>query len=885
MTTPLLTTKLYIPTPRPEWVPRRRLSELLDQGLKRKMILISAPAGFGKTTLLSDWLAGRPEPAAWVSLDEGDNDPIRFWSYLVAALKKVHPGVGEGAMSALKAPQPVPIESTLTTLINEIAAMIEDHVLLVLDDLHVIEARPIHQGLAFLLEHLPPNVHLILSTRVDPPISLARLRASNQVTEVRTEDLRFAPDEAAGFLARALDTTLLPTDVAALEARTEGWIAGLQMAALSMEGREDVAAFIKAFTGSNRYVMDYLVEEVLQREPEHIRRFLLETAILDRLTGPLCDAVTQQTGSETRLAQLEASNLFIISLDQDRKWYRYHRLFADLLRSQLSQAQPDAVPVLHLRASRWFQEQDLTAEAITHALAAGDIQRVADLIEQDALEILDRSELATLYGWLEALADEVIRSRPWLCVFHAWMLLWSGQADMLASRLQDAETAIDKLDPVSPDTDRLRGYIATIRAQTAFIQGDVPNTIAFAHEALAKIPRSDQSVRASAALIAAPAYVFADDVAAAIQAFEQALESGRASGNQVAIVLAGCGIARLEYTQGQLAQAARSLRDLIESITPPGGQGPPSISVIGYAHTGLAIVLHQRNDLEAAERHAREGVALCGPWGQADILLTCYATLAQVQHSRGDLAGALATLQEAMPLATALSAWSVTLVTAWQARIHLARGEVDAAVRWAQTSGLSVDDTPNFSREFEHQVLARVLAAQGDLDQAAGFLTRMVEASERCGRKSSTIENLALLALVEQAQDETGRALDTLARALVLAEPEGHVRAFVDEGPSMRSLLQAAVRRGDAPQHASTLLAAFREPEPPSAQVALVEPLSDRELAVLRLAAAGLSNREIADELVVSINTVKTHTKSLYAKLGVHKRTQAINRAQDLGLL
>ena len=895
----LLTTKLYIPPPRPNLVERPRLIERLDDGLRlgHKLTLVSAPAGSGKTTLVSTWAASQAHPVAWVSLDKGDNDLVRFWSYLVAALQAVPDfdagSVGEDALKLFKAPQPVPIEAILTTLINDIAALVRDSLeerslVLVLDDLHLIEAPPVFQALTFLLDHLPPQMHLVITTRVDPPLPLARLRARGQITELRTADLRFTPDEAADFLKRTTDLTLPSTAVAALEERTEGWIAGLQMAAYSMRGQEDVASFIESFTASNRYVIEYLLEEVLGREPEDVRAFLLQTSILDRLTGALCDHLTGEANGQDVLRRLEDANLFIVPLDQDRHWYRYHHLFADLLRKQLEASQPEALPQLHRQASAWYAQNGLLAEAVNHALKAQDIERAAHLIEQAAFEVLDRGEVSSLVGWLAALPDETIHSHPWLCVLHAWMLIISGQQKAIEARLKDAEEALNTLDSLDEqEVTRIQGYISAIRAQVAFIRSAIPDTIEFAQDALEKIPVRDYSVRATTTMILGAAYGFIDDLAAASRAFSEARMIGQTNRDNFSVMLASSALAQLEVVRGQLRKAERTYREALQLVERPSGVRRGHSPGVGYTYVGLAEVLREKNELEAATSYAEEGLDLCKLLGQAEILMSGYVALARIQRAQGNIEGALATLQEAIQIATEMSAWSVDVVTMHQARLWLAQGNLEAASRWAQASGLSADDAPSFHREAGHLTLARILVAQGKPDDAVRLLTRLLEAAESTERWSSAIEALLLLALTRYKKTEPGRALHALERALSLAEPEGYVRIFVDEGAPMAELLRQAAERGIAPNYVRELLSAFDVPEPkePHRARPLVEPLSDREIEVLRLAAVGLSNREIAEQLYVSINTVKAHTKSVYRKLDAHNRTQAINRAQELGLL
>jgi LuxR family maltose regulon positive regulatory protein len=937
MSTPLLRTKLHMPSVRPGLVLRPRLIERLNAGLQHKLTLISTPAGFGKTTLLSEWIQDRltsPLHVAWVSLDEGDNDPTRFWSYFIAALQAAQAEVGEAALPMLQSSQQPPIEAILTILINE---MIErpGAFVLVLDDYHLIEVQPIHNTLAFFLDHLPQSMHLVIAGRADPPLPLARLRGRDQLTELREADLRFTPDEAAAFLSQVMGLKLSAEDVAALAARTEGWVTGLQMAALSMQRREDVAGFIAAFTGSHRYILDYLVEEVLYQQPEDVQTFLLQTAILDRLTGPLCDAVTLarsrdlhpgQAGpgnSQEMLERLEANNLFIMPLDEDRRWYRYHHLFADLLRNQLGRIQPGLLPTLHRRASDWYEGNGLPAEAVGHALAAGDVERVARLVEGNALVMMDHGELTTLLKWLDALPDDLVRSRPWLCVFYAWTLVYTGRLDAVEVWLQDAEKSLDGLAgrtevPVLPQGDALpgkarqdiEGHIAAIRAYVAASREEISQAIEFAHQAIRLLPERDLMARSFAALVLGSGYRYSGDLVAASQALVEAIAISRAAGDSHLATLSSCNLAGQLIHQGQLRKAAATFRDLLQpvSLTLPlsskeesrGGVGVRRLPFTGLASTGLATVLREWNDLQSAERLAREGLELSKQWGQAEILMHGYVELARVLQARENKDEALDAIQMARQIARGLASLFIDTTAAVEARLWLAQGDVAAASRWVQESGVSIDGELSFRHGLLYTTLARVLIAQGKQGEALGLLVRLLEVVEAAGAMGYAIENLALQAMALQAQGELDQALATLERALSLAEPEGYVRIFVDEGAPMAALLRKAAAGGFCPGYVERLLAALEsetkgERKTPSSSLSpvipgpesspLVEPLSEREIEVLRLIAAGRSNREIAEELFLAVGTVKKHINNIFGKLSVRKRTQAVARARELGML
>jgi len=916
MSTPLLTTKLYIPPPCPNLVSRPRLIERLNAGLlsRRKLTLISAPAGFGKTTLLSEWASQRVgesadgRPVAWVSLDEGDNDPVRFWAYFVSALQTVHESVGEAALAVLQSPQLPPIEAILTALINEIAA-VPDHpstsswlgFALVLDDYHLIIAQPIHDALTFLLDHLPPQMRLAIASRTDPPLPLARLRGRGQLTELRAADLRFTPDEAAAFLNDVMGLGLSAEEIAVLDARTEGWIAGLQMAALSMRGRKDVTAFIKAFSGSYRFVLDYLVEEVLDRQSSDTQDFLLKTSILERMTAPLCDAVTGRDDSQPILAQLEQANLFLVPLDDERRWYRYHHLFADLLRSRLEQSSPSippasggeergGIPALHRRANEWYEKNGLVTESVEHALAAGDTEQVARLVAGNTLAMLARSELATLVRQLNALPNDVLCLQPWLCVARAWALAYAGQLNAIEPMLQNAEKALDGLEEYA-ESQRIAGHVAAVRAYAAFLRWDA-RTPALARKALEHLADQDLVVRGFVATILAIVLRGKGDFAAAAQVLAEARAVSQVTGDSHTAVNVLCELATLQIMQGRLHQAAATCRDALQIADMCVRQSGRQLPVAGYAHARMSTVLREWNDLEAATHHAREGIKLGKRWGQADTLILGYDCLAGALRAMGDINGMLDALQDAGRIANNVSPQYSTHVAAWGARGRVALGDVAAASRWMQESGLSADDEFEFRYVSTYLILARVLIAQGQrrpgkpFDEASRLLTRLFKMTEAAGAMGRVIEILVLQAITLQAQGKMDQALISLERALTLAEPEGYVRTFIDEGAPMGELLRQAAAQGIKLDYVSALLTALEsETKAKDIHPSLVEPLSERELEVLRLLATDLANKEIAQTLFIAVGTVKQHLKSIYGKLQAHNRTEAASRARDLGLL
>jgi LuxR family maltose regulon positive regulatory protein len=903
MVTPLLATKLYIPPVRPDCVPRPHLIERLNKGLHRKLTLLSAPAGFGKSTLLGEWAQQSASPVAWVSLDTGDSDPARFWAYLIAALQTIHEGVGQFTLAAFQSPQPPSIEELLTGLLNEIAQVPAPFVL-VLDDFHVITHHAIHDAIAFFLGNLPPQMHLILSGRADPPWPLARLRARCEVSELRTADLRFKSEEATSFLNEAMKLDLSPEDVAALEERTEGWIVGLQMASLAMQarlsirGRTDVSRFIKAFSGSHRFILDYLVEEVLDQQSPDVLEFLLKTSILERMTAPLCDAVLGTDNSQTILAYLEQANLFLVPLDDERHWYRYHQLFADLLRCRLQQTQPDQLLPLHRRASAWYESRGQIVEAVGHALLAGDVEWIEHLVAGNALAVIYHGELATVARWLDSLPGELMRSRPRLAVAQAWVLAYAGQTEGIEGLLQDAEQVLaspgERTEvPVlsTAEGQQIASHIIAIRAYIAALKGDWSHAVDLAREALLRLPEADLAVRGWTMAVLGCAFRSQGDFTAATQAFAKAVLISRAAGNSHLEVDVLWEQAVLYLGRGRLRNAMSTCEEALQIADRYTRQSGRQLPVTGYIYTLMSDLLCEWNDLDTALRYGREGLELCQRWGQADALTQGYYRLAKVLHAAGDTAGALEAIQESKRVATGLGVSYAITAGAQEACIRLAQGDVAAAARWVQESGLGVDDELKPETCIGHLALAKILMAQGRLDETLGLLVRLLSMVEAAGAMTPAISILILQALVLQAQGEDEQALAALERALALAEPEGYVRVFIGEGAPVGELLRQAAARGIRLDYVRRLLATL-EKEPADAwrtfrlaSSPLAEPLSERELEVLRLLTTHLSSREIAQQLVISVSTARSHIKNIYGKLDVHSRGEAVARAQDLGIL
>jgi LuxR family transcriptional regulator, maltose regulon positive regulatory protein len=897
----VLATKLHVPQPRPGFLPRPRLLERLAEGAARELVLVCAPAGFGKTSLLADWArAGQPR-VVWLALDPGDNDPARFWRYVAAALDPACAGVAEQVAALLRGPQP-PLQAVVTALVNALAAE-PDRVVLVLDDYHLIEAAAVHDSLTLLLERQPVQLRLLLASRADPPLPLARLRARRQLAELRAAELRFTLEETTALLREATGRELPTASVAALAARTEGWVTGLQLAALSLQGRSDPAEFVATFSGSHRYVLDFLTEEVLAHQPEHLVSFLLATSVLERLSGPLCQAVTGWADSQQVLEQVERANLFLLPLDEVRGWWRYHQLFADLLRARLAQEQPDRLSRLHRAAAGWCEQHGPADDAVCHALAAGDASWAVRLIERHADELLLGGEGATLRRWLAGLPTELVRSRPRLCLAQTIMALEGGRVEAAEPLLADAERAlaITGEEPYQPSIGRAASLVANVpatialeRAFLAELHGDAQATAAFASQALAELGEGEWLLDALTRVHLASAEWLHGRMAEAERALAANLGQWRAAGERFLTVRVSELLGQVQRAQGHLDAALGTYQQALEMTTAPGRPVPP---VAGIAHVGQAEVLYQRGELEAALRHATSGIELCRQLAYTRPLAAGLAILAGTRQAQGDSAGALAAIGEAERVE--LSPAAVGLfnpVPTQRARLLLAQGEVAQAACWVRERRLGVEDQPSYPREGEYLVLARVLLAEQTPERALGLVERWLALAVTQGRTGSIIELRALQALALAASGDERGALAALAEALALARPEGYLRVFVDEGAPMATLLGAGPPGALASQvpldYLRRLTDAFQQAGVASprqgrrgAVPGLVEPLSERELEVLGLLAVGRSNQQIAEELVVALDTAKKHVSHILDKLGVVNRTQAVARARELQLL
>jgi LuxR family maltose regulon positive regulatory protein len=909
MSTPLLATKLHIPVSRAELVARPSLVERLNNGLGRKLTLISAPAGYGKTTLLSAWIqsltgeqigdgtlamdAAATPRFGWLSLDEGDNDLARFLAYWIAALRMADPAIDPGIAPMFASPALVSAEPVMTALINDLAAR-PGQLVIILDDYHLINEPSIHQALDFWLDHQPAWLHLVIAGRADPPLATARLRARGQLAELRQEDLCFTPDEATAFLERVGGLSLSQQEVAALASRTEGWIAGLQLAAASMQGIDDQAAFIKSFTGSNRFILDYLLSEVLERQSTAVQAFLLQTSILKRLSGPLCDAVIEEQvladthDSQKILEYLERSNLFLLPLDAERSWYRYHQLFADLLRKQLGLTWPAMVSMLHRRASAWLEAHNLPYEAIDHALEAEDFERAALMMENVVEEILLHTEVTTLQNWLERLPQEILHSHPTLCLYQSWVLLIMGYS------LESIEAYADKM---AAQGDFPPGQMASLNSVVAAARDDMPASARYAHQALEQLPEGDLFLRSVTARLLGFARLVEGDQAESDQILDEIVRRSQQSGHIANAVSALCYLAELALRRAQLRKARVLYERAISLATDRQGRPHPMTC---EAVLGLGAILREMDDFENAERLLTQGIELAFQWRPLEAIAG-YGDLARIRQAQGDFSGANDFIQKAHTLAVQIDYIQVDdlIVEMQQARLWVAQKNIQAAAVWALKGDL---DRPESEarmgrypdpisvrlRKYEQLIYARLLLVQGKPAQALYLLESLRMRTKAIGRVALVMECHMLEALAHQALGNMPQALASLDQTLQIAAPEGFVRLFADEGEPMRRLLECKIKdsRGSQIEYLPYLLAACNSAQTPRpTRQAFVQPLSEREMEVLRLLATSLPTSEIAASLYIAESTLRSHTKRIYAKLDAHSRLEAIQHAEDLGLL
>jgi LuxR family maltose regulon positive regulatory protein len=887
----ILKSKISLPVKRNHLVVRSRLHALLSGAMRqgRKLILISAPAGFGKTTLVLDWLASEDIPAAWYSLDEADSDPARFLTYLVTALQTVISGVGDGALAALQSSQSISTSDVLLTLLNELSST-EDAFLLVLDDYHAVDSPAVDELLVFLVEHMPQSVHLVITTREDPALPLARLRAKNQLTEIRAADLRFSEAEAAEFLDQVMGLHLSAEDIAILDKRTEGWVVGLQLAALSMQGKTDTGEFIRSFSGANQFVLDYLLEEVLNKQPESMQEFLLHTSILNRLSSSLCDALNTNTSAEEMLDQLERANLFVIPFDDERKWYRYHHLFRDLLRQRLSQKySKEEIAQTHIRASEWFEQNGEVGEAFQHAMSAADVERAARLLEQNWLDMDETFQSGTWLRWVKQLPASVKRLRPVLLTQIGWSYMDAGNAILSESSLRDAEASLKRplAEMVIVEKEQFRSLparIAFARAYNAQTQNRFEDVVRYVETAMDIIPHEDQYMQAQASSILSTTYWASGELGKSFELMSNWVDAAQQAGNIVFAVAASFGKADILITQGRLRDAMQVYQTALSLAAEHGAEQHTA-----HHHLGLGLLHHEMGEDEPAAHHLQKAFELGRQTTIVDWMYRKSLAQAYLKESEGDLRSALELLNDAQRFYVRTPIPNLRPVEAMQARIHIKQNQLNKAQAWAHQSGLSLQDKPIFLNEFGYLTFARIMLAENQNDQHFQTMLQMLESllkqAESQNRLRSRIDILITQALAFSAKD-SAKALAALEQALTLAEPEGYLRLFVDEGKPMAELL-SKFKSSKLQQYANTILAALTPSLHPSSFSIqpLIDPLSDRELEVLRLIAQGLSNQEITQKLVVALSTVKGHNLRIFAKLQAKSRTEAVARARELGLL
>ena len=920
----LIHTKLQLPFTRPRLVSRPRLQEKIAHGLRGPLTLITAPAGSGKTTLVASSVAFVDIPVTWLSLDKNDNQEGRFLNYLIAALQGVDNQIGKEAAQLMAGMQSVPQETVLTSLINDLDATGSD-IVLVLDDYQFISSQAVHEGMTFLLEHCPNTFHLVIASRSDPPLPLARLRARGQMVELRAADLRFTESEATQFLNDIMELQLERGWITMLEKRTEGWIAGLQMAALSMQNRKDVPGFIEGFSGTHHYILDYLLEEVLGRQSPEIQRFLLCTSILDGLTAPLCDAVMVTDEESTiegkgqalqleslvlspsisTLEYLEKINLFLVPLDDERTWYRYHHLFADLLRAQLQTLlDAEGIAKLHIRAAEWHGQNGSILEAIYHAALASDPERVERFIKQNYMELVSRGEMSGMRYWIGKLKRELVYSRPWLCIYEAYSHSWFGELDEAARLLGEAEKRI-RAKVSTPDVQSIWGHLVYVKSRVTAMRGDIHQAIEYCLEARDHIPASNLALQLDTRITLGYEYFLSGDYANASQILNETIQLGKTVGAIINTVAASCVMARLLANQGLLYKSYDAYQTAEQLIHAENGQHLGARSLV---EVGVADLLCEWNDLEAALVHMNEGMALISMWDKADDLVLAYVTLVRIHLAQANYREAVKTVEKAVHLVQTRGVFSEARRAVEYARVKLwlAQGDLQAANHWvvSREECLGSDDISDFENELIYISLARVLIAKNKPNEATGLLSHLEANARSEGRNGRLIEIMLLKVLAMQRMGDTEQAMNVLTKCLTLAEPEGYIRIFLDQGQPMQILFtQWLVQNNTSPlrDYAIHLLSQFeaepqtltptqeKEPStgdlPVSLRQALVEPLSPRELDVLQLIALGKTNQEIAQQLVVARGTIKAHAASIYRKLDVANRTEAVARARTLGIL
>lgn len=916
MQTSLLATKLFIPVVRPTVVPRPHLIARLTAGVAGKLTLVSAPAGFGKTTLVSAWISTSKLAAAWVSLDKDDRDPDRFLSYLIAALQNVIPAFGDNLLGAFTTPQPIPPISMVTALINELAFH-NGQVVLVLDDYHVLDANAIDELLAFLLDHLPPQLHLVIITREDPSFPLVRLRARGELTELRVADLRFAAPETAQFLNQHMNQDLGKDVISIVDQRIDGWIAGLQMAAISMRDCNDIYQFLRAFSGSHRYIVDYLMEEILSRLSDETRTFLLQTSILERLSAPLCNAVTGEDNADQVLAMLERANMFIFPLDDHREWYRYHHLFAEVLQTYALRDMGALVSDWYSRASTWHEQSGFRATAIDYAFAADDLQRAAALIEQTWPEMEFGVRPMQWLGWAEKLPHPMRVQRPVLSAAYAWMLLDKGELTSAQKCLHDVEHWLNLVDTTGREATAaagmlvsnevqfgsLAGSTAGARAYLAQAQGNIPDTIVYAERALTLLSKDDHFWRGNAALFLGLARWASGNLTAAYDAISESVDNQRLAESQFFEMLGIVVLGDIRAAQGHLQDAHQHYMQALHLAEPGNSLDTPITTGTSIAQAPIALYISlselycEWGDLETATAFLTTGEAMLERAVLPGSAYRVSSALATIKLAEGKLADALVALETADQRYQPSPIPDLRPIDAIRVQVWLRQDRLSDALNWVRNRGFSVHDELTMLNMYEYRTLARVYISayqhNGEADvieQVFILLTRLLQKAQAAAWTESIIGVLILFAITHDILDETEAALPYLENALTLAEPAGYMQAFAAERASIWTLLAACLTRNTNRAYVKQIMTFIDHPsvDPPTyvdPNQLLIEPLSKRERDVLRLIAQGYSNQQIADTLVIALSTVKKHINSIFGKLNVSNRTQAVKHANELDLL
>ncbi|MBN1191318.1 MAG: hypothetical protein JXA46_16300 [Dehalococcoidales bacterium] len=897
----VLVTKITMPRLPLDWTARPRISGRLANALRYRLVLVSAPAGYGKTTLVNETLSILKKPCGWVSLDSGDNIPATFWTYFIAAIQSISPAACQPVLNALQSMQPPPSDWVLKSVINSLSE-IDDDFVIVLDDYYTLESHDIHEAVSYLVDHLPPQAHLVITSRIDPPLPLARWRVGAILSEIRAADLGFTLEETAVFVKKITGLTLEAGDLAALEDRTEGWIAGLKMAALSLKGKKDASGYVQALSRSNRYILDYLAEEVLGRQSPELSGFLLETSILERLSAPLCDAVTDRSDSQLWLEKLEIANLFINALDDERRWYRYHQLFAAVLRNQLAKTAPKKTDLLHRRASRWYEREGFTREAVDHALLSHDEQRAALLVENAAPDMLGRHQTGALLGYSAILPGKIIEARPWLCICFAWAALITNSPETLAIMMERAAAAITVKEggPAQgsrTDPRRIRGHMLSLQSFIAQAQGETGRAIRLSEEADRELPGNaldDLLARAVNSLNLADCYKKTGDISRAVPYLENLVKAGRKVGYHYAVLSALASMAEIEIQLASPDRVAALCRECIEYGRRYGGACPLPSTAPAYICLGYLQYLQNKQDSVA--EYLIKGIELGEASFNQEPVLKGNLFMAELLQAQGDEAGA----EERFQRAAGIGPWvfvplEMRQISARRARMQVRRGDLKAALDWAaqQEPSLHLSGLPEYEQEYPYLTLVSILVADGRCGEIPGYLDKLILNAERQERKATVIEALVLKARALECLGKPDKAIETLEAALALAEPCGYARLFLDQGTGVARILSKVASHGRSAGYARKLMGMIMpslqrqdaKAEGPAILPGMVEALSDREIEILKLIASGKSNSEIASVLFLAVGTVKKHSSNIFGKLGVGNRTGAVARARELGLI